>query len=98
MRNLLSKGLTDAWRNLYPALRLFWPVAALTVVYLAPYVFSLAYMMLIPFRTQQVTGIAIACSIVEYAISMFCFLWGLSILSKTYATVAPGKLACEGAS
>ncbi|WP_119392093.1 hypothetical protein [Taklimakanibacter lacteus] len=70
-------------------------VSALLVVYFLPSVIALVYMAVVPFRVQMSPWVAAATTIVQIALSVLTFLWGLSILSKAYAMAAADKVLYE---
>jgi hypothetical protein len=72
-------------------------VGALLIVYFLPSVLGLLYGIGVPVSVQLMPVVPLAVNLVNLAISILCFLWGLSILSISYRTVVAGKVLYAGA-
>ena len=65
---------------------------ALLMSYFLPSVLSLIYGLLVPIRVQLLPWVSVTVIIFEYVLFAFCFLAGLSILSRAYATATKGRV------
>jgi hypothetical protein len=72
-------------------------VRALLIVYFLPSLLVLIYTAIIPFRMQLLPWVSVATMVFQLAISVFSFLWGLSILSKAYAKASVGTIPYDEA-
>jgi hypothetical protein len=72
-------------------------VGALLIVYFLPSVLGLVYALVVPVSLQVIPAIPAIVNLVNLALSILCFLWGLSILSISYRTVVADTVPYEGA-